>query len=210
MIEDGEARGVEVEVAARPPARRSGTGAWCGAAWSISNADLLLTLEELVGPRAPAARGSRRRSAGCARPSPAGSPISASRGVPDGVLERRPRLLLGLLGHGPRGPRRSPLQALRSHPLRARHGASRRADPDRSEGPGDWITKPSTDWSRHKQEIEDIHLRPPGAGDPRHRRRTSWSRHSASARTSWRFTLNHRGRHAGLGDVARPTGGRPA
>jgi phytoene dehydrogenase-like protein len=207
VIEDGEARGVEMEIL-RGPLRSTWHSGVVRAGVVISNADLLLTMEKLVGPEH----------------------------LPPGALEPLRKLRVTFpcwLSHlGLRGVDAATLDRAQGYywdsyemdrvgrdALRFKLFAPTLYEPAMApDGEQILIVQKVlemdydavTDWARHKEEIEGFiltHLEKvlPGIGEH------IVVKSSASAQTSWRFTLNHQGAMLGwemspdqLGD-GRPT-----
>jgi phytoene dehydrogenase-like protein len=207
LVEDGEARGVEIEVLRGPVRPQWSGGAVCSGV-VISNADLLLTLERLVGTRhlPPEAVEPVRRLRATF---PCWLTHLGLKGVPASVLKEaqgyhwrswdtervgRDALCFKLFAPTLYEPAMAPpggqvliVQKVLEH------------DYDAVE-----------DWSRHKRELEafvfaNLERVIPGIG------RHVAVRSSASARTSWRFTLNSRGAMLGWEMSPEQLGaGRPA
>lgn len=189
VIEDGEARGVEIEVL-RGPLRPLWKEGIVRSGVVVSNADLLLTLEKLVGPEhlpREAVEPVRRL-----RPTfPCWLTHLGLRGVPAGVLERAQGYYWDSLD----------MDRVGRDALRFKLFAPTLYEPAMAPS-GEQILivqkvldmdyESIRDWPRHKQEIEsfiftNLERVLPGIGEH------IVVGHSASARTSWRFTLNHRG-----------------
>jgi phytoene dehydrogenase-like protein len=187
LVEDGAARGVELEVSRGPRAGRRDT---VRAGAVISNADLLLTLEKLVGPEhlPPGALEPLRRL----RPTyPCFLTHVGLEGVPDDVLEAaqgyywdswdmdrvgvdalRCKIFVPTLyepGMAPPGKQIVILQKV----LEMDYGKV-------------------GDWAAHKARMETFLLDHLEQKIPGILKRIV-VKSSASARTSWRFTLNHQG-----------------
>lgn len=207
VIEDGEARGAELEVL-RGPLRRAWQGGVVRSGVVVSNGDLLLTLEKLVGPEhlPPGALEPVRRLRATF---PCWLSHLGLRGVPAGVLERAQGYYWDSLD----------MERVGRDALRFKLFAPTLYEPDMApDGEQILIVQKVLemdyhgvdDWERHKREIEDFiftNLERVIPGICGH----IVVRNSASARTSWRFTLNHQGAMLGwemspdqLGD------GRPA
>jgi phytoene dehydrogenase-like protein len=186
LIEEGEARGVELETL-RGPVRFQGT-VRCGAV--VSNADLLLTLERLVGPEHldPGVLPGLRRL----RPTyPCYLMHLGLSGVPPEVLEQAQGYYwdgwdMDGVGRG----------ALRFKIFSPTLYEPRMAPAGKQvvilQKVLDMDYEAVEDWSAHKEGIDRFlldHLARviPGIED------RIVTRISASARTSWRFTLNHHG-----------------
>lgn len=189
VIEDGEARGVEIEVL-RGPLRAFFKEGVVRSGVVVSNADLLLTLETLVGPEhlPPETVEPVRRLRATF---PCWLTHLGLRGVPAGVLREAQGYYWDSLDMDRVGR-----DALRFklfaptlyEPAMAPHGEQILIVQKVLEMDYESIR----DWSRHKQEIETFiftHLERvlPGIGEH------IVVKSSASARTSWRFTLNHQG-----------------
>ncbi|MFP5289108.1 MAG: phytoene desaturase family protein, partial [Thermoanaerobaculia bacterium] len=206
MIEDGEARGVAMEVL-RGPLRRAWPGGVVRSGVVVSNGDLLLTLEKLVGAEhlPPGALAPVRRL----RPTfTCWLSHLGLRGVPSGVLERAQGYYWDSfdMDRVGRDALRFKLFAPTLYePAMAPDGEQILIVQKVLEMDYDSVG----DWLRHKREIEgfiftNLERVIPGIGEH------IAVRASASARTSWRFTLNHQGAMLGwemspdqLGD-ARP------
>jgi phytoene dehydrogenase-like protein len=189
VIENGEARGVEIEVL-RGPLRALWKEGVVRSGVVVSNADLLLTLKKLVGPEhlPPEALAPLHR---LRTTFPCWLTHLGLRGVPASVLERAQGYYWDSLDMDRVGR-----DALRFklfaptlyEPAMAPHGEQILIVQKVLEMDYESIT----DWPRHKQEIEafiftNLERVLPGIGEH------IVVRHSASARTSWRFTLNHQG-----------------
>ncbi len=189
VIENGEARGVEIEVL-RGPLRSSWKEGVVRSGAVVSNADLLLTLETLVGPEhlPPGELEPLRRL----RPTfPCWLSHLGLRGVPAGVLEEAQGYYWDSYDMDRVG--RDALRFKLFAPTLYEPGMA----PD-----GEQILivqkvlemdyDAIQDWPRHKHEMEtfiftNLERVLPGIGEH------IVVRHSASARTSWRFTLNLQG-----------------
>ena len=186
-VEKGTARGVEIEVL-RGPLR--GLTATVGAGAVVSNADLLLTLEHLVGPEhlPPGAVEPVRR---LRTTFPCWLTHLGLKGVPARVLEEAQGYYWDSWE----------MDRVGKDALRFKLFAPTLYEPAMAPG-GEQILivqkvldqdyDAVEDWPRHKREIEafvfaNLERVIPGIGEK------IVTRSSASARTSWRFTLNHRG-----------------
>lgn len=189
VIEEGEARGVEIEVL-RGPLRAAWKGGVVRGGVVVSNADLLLTLEKLVGPEhlPPGALEPLRR---LRTTFPCWLSHLGLRGVPAHVLEKAQGYYWDSLDMDRVG--RDALRFKLFAPTLYEPGMA----PD-----GEQILivqkvleidyDAVQDWSQHKREIEEFILTNlervlPGIGEH------IVVNTSASAQTSWRFTLNLRG-----------------
>ncbi|HEX6901391.1 MAG TPA: NAD(P)/FAD-dependent oxidoreductase [Thermoanaerobaculia bacterium] len=189
VIEDGEARGVDIEVL-RGPLRSLWKEGVVRSGVVVSNADLLLTLEKLVGPEhlPPGELETLRRL----RPTfPCWLSHLGLRGVPAGVLEESQGYYWDSYDMDRVG--RDALRFKLFAPTLYEPGMA----PD-----GEQILivqkvlemdyDAVQDWPHHKREMEsfiftNLERVLPGIGEH------IVVRHSASARTSWRFTLNLQG-----------------
>lgn len=187
VIEDGAARGVEIEILRGPLAASTAT---VRAGVVISNADLLLTLEELVGPQhlPPEAVEPVRR---LRTTFPCWLTHLGLKGVPPEVLEE----VQGYYWDS------WEMDRVGRDALRFKLFAPTLYEPAMApEGEQILIVQKVLDieydsvqdWSRHKRELEafifsNLERVVPGIGE------RIAVRISASARTSWRFTLNTRG-----------------
>ena len=189
VVEDGAARGVELETLRGPLARPARRRAQAGVV--ISNADLLQTLEELVGERHLPPRDCSTSCGGLRPTFPCWLTHLGLRGVPGETLEEAQGYYwdswdMDRVGATPcaSSSSRPPSTSRRWRRRASRSSSSRRC--------WRWTTTRVEDWPAHKREIEDVRLRHlerviPGIGE-----RVA-VRTSASARTSWRFTWNHQG-----------------
>jgi phytoene dehydrogenase-like protein len=187
VIEDGEARGVDVEMLRGPLA---GLLATVRAGVVISNADLLLTLERLVGPAhlPPEAVEPVRRLRATF---PCWLSHLGLKGVPASVLEAAQGYYWSSWD----------MDRVGRDALCFKLFAPTLYEPAMAPG-GEQVLivqkvlemdyDAVADWPRHKREIEaflfsNLERVLPGIGE------RIAVKTSASARTSWRFTLNHRG-----------------
>jgi phytoene dehydrogenase-like protein len=186
-IEDGTARGVEIEILRGP---LKGLETMVRAGVVVSNVDLLLTLEELVGPAhlPPEAIEPVRRL----RPTfPCWLTHIGLEGVPADVLEEAQGYYWDSwdMDRVGRDALRFKLFAPTLYePAMAPHGKQILIVQKVLEMDYGAVE----DWPRHKRDMEAFILSNlerviPGIGE------RIVVRTSASARTSWRFTLNHRG-----------------
>jgi phytoene dehydrogenase-like protein len=189
VIENGEARGVDVEVL-RGPLRSAWKEGVVRSGVVVSNADLLLTLEKLVGPEhlPPGELEPLRRL----RPTfPCWLSHLGLRGVPAGVLEEAQGYYWDSFDMDRVG--RDALRFKLFAPTLYEPGIAPNGEQIlivQKVLEMDYDTV--QDWSQHKRDMEDFiftHLERvlPGIGEH------IVVQHSASARTSWRFTLNHQG-----------------
>lgn len=205
VIEDGKARGVEIEILRGPLA---GSTTLVGAGTVVSNADLLLTLEQLVGPRhlPPEAVEPVRRLRATF---PCWLTHLGLKGVPADVLEEAQGYYWDSWE----------MDRVGRDALRFKLFVPTLYEPDVAPR-GEQILivqkvleldyNSIEDWPGHKREMETFifsHLERmiPGIGE------RIVVRSSASARTSWRFTLNHGGAMLGWEMSPEQLGaGRPA
>jgi phytoene dehydrogenase-like protein len=204
-IEDGTARGVEIQLL-RGPLAGFETTVRAGAV--ISNADLLLTLEELVGPRhlPPETVDPVRRLRATF---PCWLTHLGLRGVPAGILEETQGYYWDSFE----------MDRVGKDALRFKLFAPTLYEPGMAPD-GEQILivqkvleldyNAVEDWPQHKREMEafifsNLERVIPGIGE------RIAVKTSASARTSWRFTLNHRGAMLGWEMSPEQLGaGRPA
>jgi phytoene dehydrogenase-like protein len=207
VVEDGKAQGVEVEVL-RGPVLRQWRGGVVPCGVVVSNADLLLTLERLVGPRhlPPEAVEPVRR---LRTTFPCWLTHLGLKGVPAEVLEEAQ----GYHWHS------WDMERVGRDALCFKLFAPTLYEPAMAPD-GEQILivqkvldldyEAVEDWSRHKREVEafifaNLERVLPGIG------RHIVVQASASARTSWRFTLNTRGAMLGWEMSPEQLGaGRPA
>jgi phytoene desaturase len=187
VVEDGVARGVELETLRGPLA---GTVATVRAGAVVSNADLLFTLERMLGPEhiEPAALAEVR----ALKPTfPCFLIHLGTTGIPDAVLEEAQGYYWDSWE----------MDRVGVDALRFKIFAPTLYEPSMAPPGGQVVIIQKVlemdyagvaDWPAHKQRIEDFaldHLEKliPGFKD------RVVVKTSASARTSWRFTLNHQG-----------------
>lgn len=207
VIADGEVRGVESEVL-RGPLKAAWKGGVVRSGVVVSNADLLLTLDKLVGPEhlPPEALEPLRRL----RPTfPCWLTHLGLRGVPAGVLDQAQGYYWDSFDMDRVG--RDALRFKLFAPTLYEPGMA----PDGEQilivqKVLDMDYDAVTDWSRHKREIEELiftNLERVLPGIREH----IVVKISASAHTSWRFTLNHQGAMLGWEMSPEQLGeGRPA
>jgi len=205
VIEEATARGVEIETLRGP---RAGVRETVRAGVVVSNADLLLTLERLVGPEhlPPEAVEPVRRLRATF---PCWLTHLGLKGVPAAVLEEAQGYYWDSWD----------MERVGRDALRFKLFAPTLYEPAMApEGEQILIVQKVLDmdydsvqdWPRHKREIEtfifsNLERVIPGIGE------RIAVRTSASARTSWRFTLNHRGAMLGWEMSPGQLGaGRPA
>ncbi|HEV7784804.1 MAG TPA: hypothetical protein VGQ28_05660, partial [Thermoanaerobaculia bacterium] len=207
VVRDGEARGVEIEVL-RGPVRRRWSGGVVRSGVVVSNADLRLTLERLVGPRhlPPAAVEPVRRLRSTF---PCWLTHLGLKGVPADVLEAAQGYYWDSWD----------MERVGRDALCFKLFAPTLYEPAMAPGGEQILIVQKVleldydgveDWPRHKREIEaflftNLERVLPGIG------RHIAVHTSASARTSWRFTLNTRGAMLGWEMSPEQLGaGRPA